>query len=439
MAFHHRAFGELHAQLELGPPAIRQKQADRLEQFLLAFRPDRDYPFDLLYYAVTGFRPVTPSELLLPGDSVIGDLHVLLELLSSSAPEDAAEAPEAVYTLEAVAERCSVCVRTVHRWRRRGLVARRYRFPDGRVRMGVRASALALFRRRRAGMVARSAAFTRLGPAEQAEVVRMVTKLRRRGALSLSRAVARVAAKLARSPESIRQVVVRASAEGQDPELLRPTCGRLSEQARRRLYAEYSQGTPVAVLTERYGRSRASVYRIVNQERARSALEPAVQWVHSAAFEAADAEDTFWSAALQSLTLNLESSPDLSSADLQKGQAVALFRAYNYAKFALGRLRDRADWRRYIPRKLVRRAEELRHRCLRLRAVLRGLYIAEVARVGRQHVASYGGDGLGPAGAECLAERIESYNADGRVTFEQWLRLELQKRYARRGQGQAFN
>ncbi len=428
--FQHEAIEDLHAQLLLSPPEVRRRQADRLEELLLELEPERTYPYEFLYFRVTGFRPAEDARQTFRGDEVRRDLHVALECLSESAPTDAAEEEEPLYTIQDVAEMYSVSVRTVHRWRRRGLVARKYRFPDGRTRVGIRKNALDRFEDLYADRLERSRHFSRMSPEERARAIALVTELRREEDLSTTRAAARVAEELGRAPESVRRLVRR---RGVDTGEAQPS-ERLGRAARRELLEEYRRGVPADQLADRYDRSRSSVYRIINQERARELLQMELSAFTEEDFEQEDVEEDIFDEAWEEAMGRARAgrAPDRTGPPLSAEQERALFRGYNYAKHRIRGGQEELNPRRYVSGRLLDRLEDFADRAASIHGAIERAYQPVVERVSRQHAGPE--QPLAPLvaeGHERLEEAIENFDYRGRGRFRGYLKLEMQKALAR--------
>ena len=82
-----------------GPRRARRQQVGRLEELIVELEPDRLYPYEFLFFRITRFRPREAPGESYRGAELLGELQVMLRLLSESVPRDAAEAPDRVYSL----------------------------------------------------------------------------------------------------------------------------------------------------------------------------------------------------------------------------------------------------------------------------------------------------------------------------------------------------
>src|SRR5207302_61739 len=83
----------------------------------------------------TGYHPKHVSTELLTGLALQHDLGLLIEWLSETLDIPVRSLAEPVLGIDDVTERFNVTSKTIQRWRRRGLPARRFIFPDGKMRV----------------------------------------------------------------------------------------------------------------------------------------------------------------------------------------------------------------------------------------------------------------------------------------------------------------
>lgn len=432
-----KACQDLQKLLALSPPAVQGRYADRLEELLLKLDAERTYPYEFVYFRITGFRPKEDRRETYLGRDLLPDLLRLLEDSSDTAPRKTSEVQGRVYDLEDLQEQCGVSVRTIHRWRRRGLVSRKYLFPDGRKRTGVQRQALEVFAQRDRLPLDRRGRPPRMTGRERAAVLRLAEELARSEGATPTAVARRIARQVGRAPETVRLALRRHDREHPD----RPIFGRPARQPAaevcRSLYAEFRQGTPVPALQQRYGRSRASIYRLINRQRALEALSRSVTCFEEDTFAAAASEQRTIGPDLRARLASLSSGEGLRPAanrpePLSHEEEAGLFRAYNYAKFRLRRVQLQLQPKRYVPARLIREAQAFQQVAKEVRDCLLAAHLLLVEQVTRQH----GGGRLDAearlqAAHACLGEMIESFDYRGRRRFAGQLRLELLKRFAR--------
>ena len=417
--------GELHRQLMLSPADVRGRYADRLERFLLELEPARAYSYEFVYFRIVGVRLDVSRLDTFTGAGLTPDLLLLLKALSEGAAPRVTEAGEEVHAIEDLRARFGVTARTIRRWRRRGLVSRRYQFPDGVRRTGVRKSALDRFVRANLGAGSASAAASgrspRLTAKEEEEILRRLARYRKRG-LSTTASAARVATEVGRARETVRKVLRRREGGGA------PRPGRLGRRERQELLAAFRKGASAESLAARSGRSPASVYRILNQERARELLAQPMAYVGGADFDAPGAQARILGEELRALMERLESGPSALGREDER----TLFRAYNCTKLLIVQARQKLDPRRYVPTRALRELEELSAGAARLRDLLVRLHLPLVDRIVRQHAAGpAGAPELTARGMALLEERVDAFDYTGRGRFAALVTLDLQKAFAR--------
>jgi transposase-like protein len=438
--FRLRRIRELARQLMVGPAAVRRRQAERLEALLLELEPDRAYPYEFLYFRITGFRPQEDLRESFGGREVMADLTCALQMLTQSAPRSAAEAPGPVHTVKELAEELDVSPRTIRRWRQRGLVTATYEFPGGQRFLGVSQAALERFRELNPGLVRRSGQFSRLTAEEERRLVVAARQLVGQGGLGPTAVAARLAARTGRAAETVRLALLRHDREHPESPLFGGPPGRLDAEARRGIWTHYRQGTAVADLARRYGRSRSTIYRIINRQRAVELLDLPLAHVSEDAFREPDAEAEILGEDLTALMQRLADQPGPAApapsartpAPLSDEEELTLFRAFNYARFRAAELRQEVNPRRYVPSALLERIEDLRHRAEAVRELLVRLHTPLAEQVARQHA----GEGLDLAEARALARArlgrlVGSFDYAGRGRFPNYAALELMKAFAR--------
>ncbi len=123
-------------QVRFAPREKKLEQADQAERLLAELDPGRIYPYEYLCYRITEVSSAGLSRTChVPGREATHDLRLLVEDLSDAANVPAHDAGESVLTVDELSRRFNVSTKTISRWRRQGLVSRRFVF-DGRKRVG---------------------------------------------------------------------------------------------------------------------------------------------------------------------------------------------------------------------------------------------------------------------------------------------------------------
>ena len=134
-----------------------------------------------------------------------------------------------------------------------------------------------------------------------------------------------------------------------------PAAGPLDEESKGQIYRLYRRGVSVDVLAGQFGRTRSSIYRVINEMRARRILGVKLEYMPHPSFEEPEARATILGPmpvpadgkaprrtkppkGLPPYLADLYENPLLS-----REQEMHLFRKMNYLKFLANRLRERVE------------------------------------------------------------------------------------------------
>ncbi len=351
-AYRHPALKQL---ARFAPKERRVQNLDRAESLLHEIEASRPYPFDYLCYRITGYRPETDSDLVIEGGDVQHDLRLLVDDLARSVVISPEQVEEPILTVEAVSRNYNVSTRTVNRWRRQGLIARRFLIA-GRAKVGFAQSSVARFVAEHQAQVDRGTRFRHLSDNEKEEIIRRARRMAQAsGRGRLTEVARRIANKMDRSPETIRLTLKAYDREHPDRAIFAPSTGPLDADAKARVYRLHLLGVSVDNLARQFGRTRSSIYRIINETRARRILEVKLDFLHHESFdntklreeilapmpEPADAKAARKSKPPKDLPPYLASLYEVAL--LSREQEMHLFRKMNYLKYQAGKIRDKID------------------------------------------------------------------------------------------------
>lgn len=281
---------DLAKQLAYSPAEKRHAQMRAAAGLISEIDPGREYPWEFILFRITGYRPPKPMGEMVSGKSLRGDLSRLVEELSITLNLPADAAGEAVLSQEDIAKSLHVADKTIQRWRKLGLIGRRYVYGDGRKRLGFLGSEVKTFVSAHGHLIERAANFQQVGDDERRRILRLAERLAVRGGLSLKQISHRVGRKLGRSPETIRTIIRKHdrthvnAAIFPDPQITPPTLDRDA------IVAEWEQGTGVDDIAVTFGRSRAAVLKILNEARVEKAQAMKIEWLDNPLFDLPDAE-----------------------------------------------------------------------------------------------------------------------------------------------------
>jgi RNA polymerase primary sigma factor/RNA polymerase sigma factor len=338
-------------QVRFAPRDKKIEQVNRAEKLLAELDARRTYTYEYLCYRITDYRPESFPNLKLSGADAGHDLRLFVEDLSDAANVPASGAGERVLTVDELSKLFHVSTKTISRWRRQGLVSRRFVF-DGRKRVGFLKSSVEHFVAQNEDRVKRGARFSQLTLEERSDIVERARRLARAGA-SLADVTRRVAKRMGRSVETVRYTLKQFDQEHPDLAIFPNHTGPLGEEDKKLIYQQYRRGAPVETLAKRYRRTKTSVYRVINEMRARRIMELPLDYIPNPVFGRAAAEKTILGetppnpAPLKKTRLPSGLPPYLASLYevplLTREQEAHLFRKFNYLKYRASKLRGRLD------------------------------------------------------------------------------------------------
>lgn len=338
-------------QVRFAPRAKRSEQADRAEKLLSELDPQRDYPYDFLFFRVTQVRPEDPGRRLIKGDDAVHDLRLFVEDITDSMNLRLEEANEPVHTVEDLSKMFNVSTKTISRWRDQGLVSRRF-LSDGRKRVGFLHSSVDRFVSQNRKRVERGERFSQISDNERDEIIDRSRRVAATGA-NLSEVARTVAAEVGRSVETIRYTIKNFDRQNPAMAVFPDQRDVLSEEDRRAMYQQHNRGVSTIMLAKRYGRTRTSIVRILNEQRAAKIFELPLDYIPNEIFDDKNSMDEI----LAELPVSTEPTrkvrapsglpPYLASLYdvplLSREQEYHLFRKMNYLKHVANRLRSELD------------------------------------------------------------------------------------------------
>lgn len=271
------ALAELVRQLRYEPAEAARRQllaAETLARELAADDvDDRAFPEDWVIARITGYRPELEEPALIIGRALLADLAALIERLSVASGvtvEDLAGEPGWM-TPDEVCQRWRISRKTLDRYRRRGLIARRAVARDARHRLLFAAIDVECFERRHSTALQRAAGFDRIDALTERRILRRAARYRAAFGCTLNQAAQRLARRFGRSHEAVRQLLARHDASAQRPIFVER--GPLTLREQRVIERAHRRGVPMQRLTQRFGRTRTAIHRAILLQRARMLLE----------------------------------------------------------------------------------------------------------------------------------------------------------------------
>jgi RNA polymerase sigma factor (sigma-70 family) len=333
--------------------ASRDKKLDhvnRAEALLTEVDVDRSYPYDYLCYRITEYRPDTAAGVSLSGKEIAHDLRLFVEDVSDSADLRAEDAGEPVHTVEELSKMFNVSTKTISRWREQGLVSRRFVFDGKRKRVGFLRSSVERFVSRNQERVRRGERFSQLTDDERRDIVERAQRLVRAGGCP-SEVARRIAQHVGRSVETVRYTLKQHDEQNPHQAVFPEQSGLLTDDVKQKIYQQSRRGDSVDVLARRFCRTRTTIYRILNEMRARRIMELPLDYMPHESFEQPGMEKVILSPmpVVDAPTKRMRGPsglpPYLSALYevplLTREQEYHLFRKLNYLKHKASKLREK--------------------------------------------------------------------------------------------------
>lgn len=282
-------------QTRYAPPVRRQAQVANAQKLLGEIESGKTYPYQYVCFRVTDYRSDAHPELLIAGSDLLYDLALFIRRVQKSLPTLPAEqSVEPLLTLEEVSKRFNVSTKTISRWRVKGLTARRVKV-NGRSQLGFPTAAVEKFVADHKVLVEKGARFSHLTEVEKEDILRLARELRDDGK-TLTEVSKQIGTKLGRSPEAVRYTIKNFDRAFPEHALYPHVAGPLTDAAKQEIYLAKRQhdldlknakptGDTVNLIAKRFGRTRSSMYRVVNEVRAKELVRTSVDYIYNAEFD----------------------------------------------------------------------------------------------------------------------------------------------------------
>lgn len=338
-------------QIRFAPRAKKLQQVEAAERLIAELDSDKTYPYEYVCFRVTGYRPTEAAPSKIHGSDLRHDLRLFVEDLSDSADMAADNIGEQVLTVEELAKQFNVSTKTISRWRELGLVSRRLVF-DGRKRVGFLRSSVDQFVKRNQERVARGARFSQLTDEQRQEIIDRARRLANAGG-GQSEISRRLAKRAGRSVETIRSTIRQFDKQHPELAIFPDMNGPLTEAQKTRIYQAFKRGASVDKLTKQFGRTKTTIYRVINEVRAARIAELPLDFIPNPRFARKGADKAILSPMPESELPTKKARrpsglpPYLASLYemplLTREQEAHLFRKYNYLKYKAAKLRSQLD------------------------------------------------------------------------------------------------
>ena len=438
--FNHPVMKQLtEQQKQFAPIEKRLEQMDRAERLLAQIDEDRLYRYQDLCEQLTSYRPEKYPDLSIDGADLLHDLPLFVEELSATTNLPVEQAGEPVLTVNDLSQQYNVSTKTVDRWRKRGLVSRRFRFGN-RSRVGFLRSSVDRFVNEHQSEIQRGTRFSQISDTERQELVSKARRLARHGACP-SEVGKRLSRWFNRSPEAIRYTIKQYDEEHPENAVFPNSSIPLNDDRKLEIYQRYVTGMSAELLAEEFCRTKTSIYRIVTEVRANNLLQTPVPYMHSPEFDQhVDEAEIFGDAPTNETQSKVLKAPPglppyLASLYtvplLTREQEAYYFRKMNYLKFKAAQLQQEIDPRRPKTKQLDQ-LEELINDAIAVKNFLIRSNLRLVVSIAKRHMKpSVNFFEMVSDGNMSLMRAIEKFDYTKGNKFSTYATWAIMKNYAR--------
>jgi len=255
-------------QMTFAPAETRLAQLAAAEDLLHTIDPAKAYPPDFIVFRITGYHPQDlPVGVQFTGLALQHDLGQLIERVSETLDVRTTSLREPVLSIDDVTEKFNVTSKTIQRWRRKGLAARRFVFPDGKRRVGFLLGSVERFLAKNREHVQAAANFSQVDEREREEILRRARRLATQCHCCQHEIARRIARKLGRSPLTVQHTIRKHDEERPQAAIFPLAPPEPTEAERTRILRGYRRGLSLRRLARRTCRTRSTVYRVIVDEK----------------------------------------------------------------------------------------------------------------------------------------------------------------------------
>ncbi|MDR1270831.1 MAG: sigma-70 family RNA polymerase sigma factor [Planctomycetaceae bacterium] len=269
-------------QVRYAPREKKIEQSRRAEKLYQEINRNETYTYRFICAGITDFRAEMYQDVTLDGKKVKHDLLLFVEDVFDAADVSVAEVNEKVWTIEELCKRFNVSSKTISRWRKQGLVTRRFIFGKKK-RVGFLQSSIDHFLKNEAKRIERGERFSQLTDQEKQFII---SSARRFVGTSVSptEVAKRIARYMGRSVETIRYTLKTFDENNTDIPLFPNRNTPLEDNIKLQIFDEFRRGISVEKLAGVYHRTRGSIYRIIGQLRAKRIDELVLDFIDNSEF-----------------------------------------------------------------------------------------------------------------------------------------------------------
>ncbi|MDR2438640.1 MAG: sigma-70 family RNA polymerase sigma factor [Planctomycetaceae bacterium] len=269
-------------QVRYAPRDKKIEQCCRAEKLYQEINRNETYTYRFICTGITDFRAEMHQDVMLDGKKVKHDLLLFIEDVYDAANVSVTEVNEKVWTIEELCKRFNVSSKTISRWRKQGLVTRRFIFGKKK-RVGFLQSSIDNFLKNETKRIERGERFSQLSDQEKQFIISSARRFVGT-TVSPTEVAKRIARYMGRSVETIRYTLKIFDENNTDIPLFPNRNTPLEENVKQKIFEEFRRGVSVEKLADVYRRTRGSIYRIIGQLRAKRIDELVLDFIDNSEF-----------------------------------------------------------------------------------------------------------------------------------------------------------
>lgn len=434
-------------QMVFVPLTVRETQLQAAEELALSLDSSKAYPPEYVVFRITGYTPkpsAEPAELI-TGLALQHDLGLLVEQVSETLNHKTTDRIEPVLTISDLTIKFNVASKTIQRWRRRGLTARRFIFPDGKKRVGFRLSVVQRFIELHREAVERGANFSQVHSQERDLILARARRLANQCHCCIGEISRRIARKLNRSPLTIQATIRKHDAENPQEAIFTAAAKPLSDEQKQQVLHLIDSGYRLTEVAKAFRRPRVMIYRVLLEARLNRLIDRRVKFIDDPLYHHSDAQNILDQMVNQE---TLDPAPTVETSRipsdlppylrelyriplLSPTRERALFLKYHFQKYQFIQARKKIDPAHARIRD-VQKLEQLLNRVAETKNQIVQANLRLVVSVARKHLRK----GLSlmelvSEGNLTLMRAVESFDVHKGYKFSTYATLALMKGYAR--------
>ncbi|MEN6384695.1 MAG: sigma-70 family RNA polymerase sigma factor [Phycisphaerales bacterium] len=437
---------QLLMETSFSPRAQQIKQLAAAEALYKIISPAQEYPYEFICFKITGYRPKNSHQASsITGSELLKNLPKYIHKASARLHLQTNQLIEKVYTLHELAAHLNVSIRTLERWQTKGLIGRKYVFPDNVMKTGYPQTIVDEFVTANKALIENAANYSTMDEQSKNDIIKFISQLPQKQELSKTAIIKKAAAQFGRAPETIRLLTVEYEKNRQKP-LFSKHRTQIEPADAGEIFKMYTAGQSVQEIAAKYGHSSSSIYRIITQRRVRKLLAAKIDYIPSDEFLKPEAEQNILS---DQLTIRrtprkilADGTAKVNNTDwqqfieavkkipmLNREQELQLFRRYNFLKYLASEKIKKISMTTFCG-KTAYQAQELLDEAGRLKNIIIEANLKLVVRIAGRHTGANLGD-LVSEGNIALMRAVEKFDYTKGFRFSTYASWVISRAFAR--------